>query len=40
MASRDSQIDKPQHGCPERAELPDVNINIGDRSDLDSGKSE
>ena len=25
MASRDSQIDKPQRGCPKRAELPDVN---------------
>ena len=24
MASSDSQIDKPQRGCPERAELPDV----------------
>ena len=22
----DSQIDKPQAGCPKRAELPDVNI--------------
>ena len=27
MASSDSQIDKPQCGCPKRAELPDVNIN-------------
>ena len=29
MASSDSQIDKPQHGCPKRAELPHVNINTG-----------
>ena len=29
MASSDSQIDKPQCGCPRRAELPDVNINTG-----------
>ena len=29
MASSDSQIDKPQHGGPKRAELPDVNINTG-----------
>ena len=29
MASSDSQISKPQRGCPKRAELPDVNINIG-----------
>ena len=29
MASGDSQIDKPQCGCPKRAELPDVNINTG-----------
>ena len=29
MASCDSQIDKPQRGCPKRAELPDVNINTG-----------
>ena len=29
MASSDSQIDKPQHGRPKRAELPDVNINAG-----------
>ena len=27
MASSDSQINKPQCGCPKRAELPDVNIN-------------
>ena len=26
MASSDSQIDKPQHGHPKRAELPDVDI--------------
>ena len=32
MASRDSQIDKPQRGCPKRAELPDVNINTGAQS--------
>ena len=32
MASRNSQIDKPQHGCPKRAELPDVNINTGVQS--------
>ena len=25
--SSDSQIDKPQRGCPTRAELSDVNIN-------------
>ena len=25
----DSQIDKPQLGCPKRTELPDVNINTG-----------
>ena len=32
MASSDSQIDKPQRGCPKRAELPDVNINTGAQS--------
>ena len=32
MASSNSQIDKPQHGCPKRAELPDVNINTGVQS--------
>ena len=32
MASSDSQIDKPPHGCPKRAELPDVNINTGVQS--------
>ena len=32
MASSDSQIDKPQHGRPKRAELPDVNINTGVQS--------
>ena len=26
MASSDSQIDRPQCGCPKRAELPDGNI--------------
>ena len=32
MASSNSQIDKPQCGCPKRAELPDVNINTGAQS--------
>ena len=32
MASSDSQIDKPQRGCPKRAELPDININTGAQS--------
>ena len=32
MACSDSQIDKPQHGHPKRAELPDVNINTGAQS--------
>ena len=32
MASSDSQIAKPQCGCPKRAELPDVNINTGAQS--------
>ena len=32
MASSDSQIDKPQHGRPKRAELPDVSVNIGVQS--------
>ena len=32
MASSDSQIDKPHHGRPKRAELPDVNINTGAQS--------
>ena len=32
MASRDSQIDKPQRGRPKRAELPGVNINTGAQS--------
>ena len=32
MASSNSQIDKPQHGCPKKAELPDVNINTGMQS--------
>ena len=32
MASSDSQIDKPQHGRPKRAELPNVNINTGVQS--------
>ena len=29
MAESDSEIDKPQCGRPERAELPDVNMNTG-----------
>ena len=32
MASNDSRIDKPKCGRPERAELPDVNINTGVQS--------
>ena len=32
MAGSDSEIDKPQCGRPERAELPDVNINTGAQS--------
>ena len=32
MASSDSQIDKPQGGCPKGAELPDVTINRGVQS--------
>ena len=32
MASSDGQIDKPQRGCPKRAELPGVNINTGAQS--------
>ena len=32
MARNNSQIDKPQCGCPKRAELPDVNINTGVQS--------
>ena len=32
MASSDSQIDKPQCGHPNRAELPDININTGVQS--------
>ena len=32
MARSDIQIDKPQRGCPKRAELPDVNINTGAQS--------
>ena len=31
-ASSDSQIDKPQRGHSKRAELPDVNINMGAQS--------
>ena len=29
MGINDSQINKPERGCPKRAELPDVNINTG-----------
>ena len=29
MARSDSQLDKPQRGRPERAELPDVSIDTG-----------
>ena len=32
MVSSDSQMDKPQRGCPKRAELPSVNINTGGQS--------
>ena len=32
MASSNSQIDKPQHGCPKRAELLDENIKTGVQS--------
>ena len=32
MASSNSEIDKPQHGRPKRAELLDVNINTGVQS--------
>ena len=32
MPSRDSQIDKPQRGRPQRAEQRDVNINTGAQS--------
>ena len=32
MSSSDSQIDKPQRGRLERAELPDVNIDTGAQS--------
>ena len=39
MASSDSQIDKPQHGRPKRAELPDVNINTGAQSINTEGTS-
>ena len=31
-ATSDSQIDKPQGGHAQRAELPDVNINTGTQS--------
>ena len=32
MASSGSQIGKPQRGRPKRAELPDVNSDIGAQS--------
>ena len=32
VVSSNTQIDKPQRGCPKRAELPDVNINTGAKS--------
>ena len=32
MASSNSQINKPQHRHPKRAELPNVNINTGAQS--------
>ena len=32
MASSDTQIDKPQCGCPKRAKPPDVNTNTGAQS--------
>ena len=32
MANSDSQIDKPQHRRPKRAEMPDANINTGVQS--------
>ena len=32
MASSNGRIDKPQHRCPKRAELPNVNINTGVQS--------
>ena len=32
MTSGDSQIDKPQRGCPKRAELPGVNMNTDAQS--------
>ena len=32
MTSSNSQIDKPQSGCPKKTELLGVNINIGAQS--------
>ena len=32
MTRSNSQIDKPQHGHPKKAGLPDVNINTGVQS--------
>ena len=39
MASSDSQIDIPQRGRPKRAELPDVNINTGVQSILNTERA-
>ena len=39
IASCDSQIDKPQHGCHKRAELLDVNINMGSQTINSEGTS-
>ena len=39
MASSENQIDKPQRGCPKRAELADVNINTGVQSINSEGAS-
>ena len=38
MASSDCQIDKPQHGRPKKAELPDVNTNTGAQS-INTGRA-
>ena len=39
MASSDSQIDKPQRGHPERAELPGVNINTACKALINVGQT-
>ena len=40
MASSDSQVGKPEHGRPKRAELLDVNINtVGTQSNNTEGVS-